>query len=620
MKFKRVVFLLTIVSTFTFSDWLLPYPRPSVYDYSEYYDSVVVSRIKSNLVSPKERLAQAWDYYAKTFIMPNGLVRHLRMSDDKKTVIGDNEAVSEGIGYGMLLALICNDQTNFNKIFEGANNQMWRRNGHNSYDCWSWANGGCVQGGAATDADLDIALALVFADKLQEKGLWNSYNKNGVTYKSRALEMIKSIKETMVSGDVLLPGDSWGGDGFNNINPSYFATAAMRVFNQYQSSHDYTNVISKCYTILESTSNYRKGQAPDWCNASGSPVGKHYGMAIEAIRVPWRIGLDALWFDDQRAISYCKNTKNTLTQHGSSDVFSQMIEYKPDGSPDMTDPDRQADNFERIALWSTAVLGSKDESFTKGVFIKELNHAITGGTLHDWMGTFETDGNFYYKQSLAMLGYATIFGLFPNVLQDMETYVKPDTVKVTSGLKASASTVKLPGELTLSATLDKASKWQLILTGQTSQKCDTTSDSTSQISVTWDGTGWFTEETIKATLEVEKLAPSTPNTMTNTQFTITDIVPIKNKANALTRTQFFSIYQARNGLVINAGDKLLPVISIYKLNGEKVFSFRFNMNTRYSNNHFVPIPAALLSSGQYIARLSDQSGASPAMMRRFIWQ
>ena len=237
--------------------------------------------------------------------MPNGLVRHLRM-DGNKQVIGQNEAVSEGIGYGMLLALINNDQNNFNKIFEGANSNMWRGS---SYSCWSWANGGCVQGGAATDADLDIALALVFADKLQEKGLWNSYNKNGVTYKSRAMEMIKSIKETMVSGDLLLPGDSWGGDGFNNINPSYFSTAAMRVFNQYQTTYDYTAVINKCYTILESTSNYNKGQAPDWCNSSGGPTGKYYGMSIEAIRVPWRIGLDAIWFNDSRAIQYCKNTK-----------------------------------------------------------------------------------------------------------------------------------------------------------------------------------------------------------------------------------------------------------------------------------------------------------------------
>ena len=125
-----------------------------------------------------------------------------------------------------------------------------------------------------------------------------------------------------------------------------------------------------------------------------------------------------------------------------------------------------------------------------------------------------------------MLGMPPFWTL-SNVLKDMETYVKPYTIRITSGLKASASTVKLPGEITLSATLDKASKWELILTGQTSQKNDTVRDSTANISVIWDGTGWFTEETIEVTLEVEKLAPSTPNTMTKTQFTITDIVRSK---------------------------------------------------------------------------------------------
>ncbi len=612
--FLCIIFLGYAINAY--SDWSLPYTQPENYNYSEYYSSKLNQYLKNRLVKPKERLLEAWKYYVDNFIMANGLVRHLRMDGGK--VIGQNEAVSEGIGYGMLLALINNDQDNFNKIFEGANNNMWRGR---SYGCWSWANGGCVQGGAATDADLDIALALVFADKLQEKGLWNSYNKNGVTYKSRAMELIGSIRETMVSGDILLPGDSWGGDGINNINPSYFSTAAMRVFNQYQTTYDYTAVINKCYTILESTANYNKGQAPDWCNASGGPTGKYYGMSIEAIRVPWRIGLDAIWFNNSRAIQYCKNTKNTLTNYQSEEVFSQMREYKPDGSPDNDNPDRQADNFERIAMWSTAVLGSKDKTYAQAVLTEYTDYQIASSrSTKGAFGGLDTDDNFYYKQSLAMLGYATIFGLFPNVLQDMETYVRPDTVKITSGLKASSSTVKLPGEVILSATLDKASKWRLILTGQTSKKIDTISDSTAQISVTWNGTGWFTEETIIVSLQVEKLAPNTPNSMINTQFTITEITPIKNKMNTLTRSQFFSIYQARNGLVINAGDKLLPVISIYKLNGEKVFSFRFNMNTRYSNNHFVPVPSAKLSSGQYIARLSDESGASPAIMRRFIWQ
>lgn len=549
--------------------------------------------------------------------MSNGLVKHLRMQGDQ--VIGQNEAVSEGIGYGMLLALINNDQTNFDKIFEGANSNMW---GGKSYSCWSWANGGCKQSGAATDADLDIGLALVFADKLVSKGLWKSYNKNGVTYNSRALQVIAGIKQGMTNGDVLLPGDTWGGDGMNNINPSYFSTAAMRVFNKYQSAHDFTGVIKKCYDILEAGRNYSKGQAPDWCNSSGGQTGKYYGMSIEAIRVPWRIGLDAIWFNDSRAIKYCQNTKYTLTDYTTDKVFTQMREYKPDGSPDTDDPKRQTDNFERVAMWCTAVLGSKDADYSKSVFSSDFDYRITGeeDNSHPYFGTITNDNYFYYKQSLGMLGYATIFGLFPNVLEDMENYVKPDTVKVTTGLKASSTSIKLPGELTLTATLDKPAKWQLILSGQTSKKADTLKDSSAQISVKWNGTGWFTEETIKATLSVNKMAPSTPSTMITTQFTITQITPVLYNPNANAKSQFFSIYQARNGLMINAGDKLLPVINIFKLNGEKILSFRFNMHSRYADNHFVPLPSERMSPGQYIAILSDESGSSAAMKRRFIWQ
>lgn len=622
IKKTIVALMMTGLLLQAFSDWLLPYTQTKDYDYSEYYDAVLAERISTKLINPKDRLAKAWEYYVQTYVMPNGLVRHLRMADDGVTVIGQNEAVSEGIGYGMLLALINNDQATFNKIFEGANAQMWKGS---SYACWKWSNGGCEGSGCATDADLDVALALVFADKLQERGFWSPYNKSNVTYKSRATEMINSIKTTMTSGDLLLPGDAWPG---GPTNPSYFSVAAMRIFNAYQKTHDFTGVIKKCYDILENTSNYNKGQAPDWCNSNGGSLAgdgtkgaqDYYGMSIEAVRVPWRIGLDAIWFNDTRAINYCQNTKKTLTNYGSEEVYSQMIEYKPNGSPDMDDPSRQADNFERIATWSTAVLGSKDKTYTKGVFTKDINYAITGGNDHTYFGPMESNKNFYYKQSLAMLGYATIFGLFPNVLADMENIPTIDTVHISTGLSVSATTVKLPGgKVNITAKFDKAASWKLILTGQISGKKDTLSDSSSQISVEWNGDGWFTEETIKAVLTVTNLATNTAATLLNTQFTITEIVPILKKTN-FKKEKFFSIYQGKNSLIINAGNNLLPVLNVYKLNGERVISHKFNMNTRYADNHLVPVAAEKMTPGQYIAQLSDESGTSPIMVRRFIWR
>jgi endo-1,4-beta-D-glucanase Y len=809
-KYLFVIIYIAVFSQSVFSQWLLPYQRPSRYNYSEYYDSVAAYRINSKLIQPEVRLKDAWNFYVKTFIMPNGLVRHLRMSDDEKTIIGQNEAVSEGIGYGMLLALICNDQANFNKIFEAGNQYMW---GGSSYACWSWANGGCKQSGAATDADLDIGLALIFADKLQEYGYWSPYNKNGVTYKSRAEQTIAGIKTRMTSGDVLLPGDTWGGDGMNNINPSYFSTAAMRVFNDYQKTHDFTAIINKCYSILQGTRNYNKGQAPDWCNSSGGQAAKYYGMSIEAIRVPWRIGLDALWFDDSKAIAYCKATKNTLTKYGSDEVFTQMIEYKADGSPDMTNPNRQADNFERIAMWACAGLGSKDKSYSKGIVIKELYSGISGGNANDYFGPLISDQNFYYKQSLGMLGFATVYGLFGNVLDDLKNLPKPDSVKVTSGIQTSTSSVKLPSAVTITATLEKSTKWQVVLTGQTSNKSDTIRDSSAQISIPFDGIGWFTVETVKVTLTGGKIAKSTASSMLSTQFSITgvpekktiaagstitvhdmengksttpwngnwyifadslstttpqtaatlvtnnagnpgygvklgftsknyagcgvtfsnigtvdltnfesvqfdiktegsvdsvifslgtanndstgtymqksfagttswttqtilfsDLKAPKNSSSTLnlkvskklqwqvsgskngtiyldnikiklqsgklpsddiyflvspvvqkfplshSSSQLFAIYQSNNGIIINAGNNLLPKLEIYRLNGERVYSYQFNMNTHYTDNQIVPIPSGRLTPGQYVALLCDENGKSEMIARRFVWE
>jgi endo-1,4-beta-D-glucanase Y len=105
-------------------------------------------------------LTSGWNYYKANYLMSTGLI--MQMSGQG---VNTTTAVSEGIGYGLLLALINNDQTTFNKIFAGANQYMWNSS-HNSYFNWKIVNGGVSGTGAATDAELDICMALIFADKL----------------------------------------------------------------------------------------------------------------------------------------------------------------------------------------------------------------------------------------------------------------------------------------------------------------------------------------------------------------------------------------------------------------------------------------------------------------------
>lgn len=402
--------------------WNLPYVRPAAYDYSSLYAPNLKTYLSVKPDFFKARLQTAWTYWKANFISSNGLVNHRRLENG--SIIGTNEAVSEGQGYGMLLSVLLNDQATFNKIFEAANANLWD-GGKKSYR-WSWPGG---SSGAATDADLDICLALVFADELQKAHLWQTYSSGGLTYNSRAMDMMRSIKANMTSQNYLLPGDGWGGDGVNNLNPSYFATAWFKVFDAYQKEVDFSAVIDNCYTVLAKTPRYSFGQAPDWCNPSGQQASQAsgkpeqgLGMLSDGIRVPYRIGMDAIWFKDARAIAYCKNTQKTITDYANTNAnlaAAEMAQYSKSGVATT----ESKGSFDNMAMWMTAILGSGDPSYTQQGTRSELFQRIVG-TLDTYLGTNELrDDVFYYKQSIGMLGFAALGGQFPNIQGDTKTAV-----------------------------------------------------------------------------------------------------------------------------------------------------------------------------------------------------
>jgi len=401
------------------AQWNLPYVRPAKYDYSSYYSAALASGLKDDPSFLKAALQKGWGYYKTTFILSNGLVCHRRKENGQ--VIGTNEAVSEGQGYGMLLSVLMNDQATFNRIFEAANQFMWRDD-HKSYFIWNWPSGAQ---GSATDADIDVGMALVFADELQKKKLWQPYSKGGIDYHSRAMDIIRSIRKNMSSQDFLLPGDNWGGDGLNNLNPSYFATANMKVFDAYQSEVDFSPVIANCYAVMKKCSaQWQKGQTPDWITKDGNKGSKGNDMLDDGIRAPYRIGLDALWFGDATAIEFCRNSRNTLSEYANADsrfVLNQMGLYNAGGTL-ITG----SSALDHMAMWSTAVLASGDKTYTTKVIGRDLILRLVGDGLTDAFGSTQLgEIDYYYKQSLGLMGFAAITGQFPNVLEDMKGNVIP---------------------------------------------------------------------------------------------------------------------------------------------------------------------------------------------------
>ena len=110
-----------------------------------------------------------------------------------------NDTVSEGMGYGMLAAVYMNDQTTFDGLWAftkanlDANGLMnWHLN----------ADGAIAAGGAgsATDADEDIAFALLMASDQWKGG----------TYLSDGVAMINAMRNNELFTDGSMQnGDAW---------------------------------------------------------------------------------------------------------------------------------------------------------------------------------------------------------------------------------------------------------------------------------------------------------------------------------------------------------------------------------------------------------------------------
>lgn len=233
-----------------------------------------------------------------------------------------NSTVSEGIGYAMLLAVYAGDQPSFDKFWQYS--QLWL----DSNGLMNWyinAEGTAPLGtGAASDADEDIAFALVMAD-----ARWGGSGSLATSYADLAKKLIGLIWKFEVDhtrADVLMPGDSFG-DG-SIINISYFAPAYYRVFGRFtgDSAH-WDAVAATSYTVIERTLNAQNGNAsnglvPAWSTPEGvpmAPAGQTQTFhQLDSCRTPFRIAQDYCWFAEPRALAYLQKISSFYSTVGAA--------------------------------------------------------------------------------------------------------------------------------------------------------------------------------------------------------------------------------------------------------------------------------------------------------------
>jgi endo-1,4-beta-D-glucanase Y len=255
-------------------------------------DSAMVGSCAKPTGAAGKFLADAYVRWRSTFVQNCALGS--MTCGSSTTVIrpeNGNDTVSEGIGYGMLIAVYMGDKALFDGLWAYA--QAHTATGMLMTWCIPSGGGSCsASGGSATDADEDMAFAL-----LEAGAQW------GGTYAATAKTMIGQIWTNDIDPTSMLPtgGSNYKSTSSKVTNPSYFAPAYYRVFAN-NDTHAWGTVVTNLYSAIGSIAGKasQSGLVPAWCGSNCTAVGSNGGAddsvyQYDAHRVPWRLGLDACW-------------------------------------------------------------------------------------------------------------------------------------------------------------------------------------------------------------------------------------------------------------------------------------------------------------------------------------
>jgi len=399
---KKITAILALASLLAYSAVNYPYPQRKNYGNSTI--NAVNSTADADLKAKFQNYIR--DFYVEGNCSGTNDCARIKFYDPD--VSGDeNYTVSEGIGYGMLLAVYFSDattsyQTHFDKL--------WKY-----YQKWSQSSGGMMhwkiqgfssanQTGSASDADYDVALALVMAN----------YQFGGTSYLNDAKTLIAKIRQKDFDNNGLhLPGDSWGVSADNNRNPSYVAPAAFQIFKEVEGNQNtaWDNIISKNYTFLTTNKNSTSGLPSDWANTTGTPVqcqacgysGTKYGQ--DAVRAPWRWATAKAWFGNVTAHS----SAGTLLGSSSNNTLAYWVNGK--NATDIKGP---------IDLNGTMPSnGNSNASYIGSLMCALMNVSTYQSKLNEFfktmMGQTDRANSSYYNQSMLLLTGLLASGNMPNL-------------------------------------------------------------------------------------------------------------------------------------------------------------------------------------------------------------
>lgn len=368
--------------------------------------------------APQTMLGSLWGKYKLTILEP----KTLRALDASR----DNITTSEGQSYTMLRAVWMDDKATFDTAWKWTKDNLRRddnllfswlfgRRPDGSYGVLSERGGA----NSASDADTDIALALIFAH-----ARWGDQ-----AYLNEARALLADIwkhEVVHIKGIPYLAANNVEKDSPDRIivNPSYLSPYAYRIFATVDKARPWGLLVDSSYVLLEKSAalglDTKKsvGLPPDWIAinrttgavtaAPGTTLKTDYGF--DAIRTPWRLALDWQWNEEERAHKLLGSMGFLAREYRTKGMLAST--YSHDGKVVL------ASESPAVYGGSIGALMVTDPDLAKEMYLSKLQVLYTPDT-SSWKNPLS-----YYDDNWAWFGMA----LYHGMLRDLS---------LTSGARAS---------------------------------------------------------------------------------------------------------------------------------------------------------------------------------------
>ena len=316
----------------------------------------------------------------------------------------ENGAVSEGIGYGLVITALMDDRDTFDKIWRFAQTKL----NENGAMHWLYDDKGNTVNPAyglgtvnATDGDLDAAYGLLVA-----AAKW------GGSYADDASELIAAILEVNVTDQNYLTS---GDDGYDKVNKratlnrplvtSYMSPGYFRMFADFTGNARWDIVAAQGMQQL------RNNQADIRARNGGArggdglvsfrmlesgkidPVGDGNNYHADGARTPWRVITDYMWYGTPQALDFTKDFNNFVRREGIDNLVETYNELG-----------------HRLGGWGNTQAGWMSGPMASAM----LASGDAGERAKAWDVLLNSNDQGYYTSSTRMLGILTAAGWYQN--------------------------------------------------------------------------------------------------------------------------------------------------------------------------------------------------------------